>query len=294
MVGCVTTPVRAGSVGPSPVRVAAALTASGRKRSLADRAEEEQELHRTLSESHLAAGLQLDADVMDELKQDIYERCGKRRKMLHWAKCPKFILDPLIERMMVLAKVTPQDTFLDIGSGVGNVVESMATRVGCNGVGIEIAKVNHEVAMAAKPLFAEYRSQHGLREAKTEFVCGDIMKMADGMDYINNASVIWCSNKLFPIEVNSYLVNAFKETPPGTRIFVMNNLYNHHRPSCKTQAECFKYFKFTDFAWGAGDVEWTNAPGCMYMYTRTDYVEGDDSDDASSQSSLPQNSSDDN
>eukprot|EP01063_Lacrimia_lanifica_P041829 TRINITY_DN9838_c0_g1_i1.p1 TRINITY_DN9838_c0_g1~~TRINITY_DN9838_c0_g1_i1.p1 ORF type:complete len:270 (+),score=103.14 TRINITY_DN9838_c0_g1_i1:66-875(+) len=236
-------------------------------RALVERCLAEQRQH---VKKRLAQRLQLDADIMADVKDRLYGRCGRKRKMLHWNRCPKFILDPLIERLCIRANIMPTDTFVDIGSGIGNVVETVATRVGCHAVGLELEKVHHDVAASAKPLFDKYRAEQGLK-GTTEFICDNVCNVDEAL--ITNADVVWCANKLFPMKVNGYLIDLFKKMKPGARVIVMNDLYLHTRPEDKAQQEeAFRYFEFDDFHWGPGDVEWTDNPGELFMYTRTDYV----------------------
>eukprot|EP01059_Diplonema_ambulator_P036983 TRINITY_DN9561_c0_g1_i2.p1 TRINITY_DN9561_c0_g1~~TRINITY_DN9561_c0_g1_i2.p1 ORF type:complete len:255 (+),score=89.88 TRINITY_DN9561_c0_g1_i2:526-1290(+) len=226
---------------------------------------------RTLSEAY-----EVDAEEMAAVKEEIYGRSQRKRKMFGWAKCPKFILDPLVERMMRMAGATKEDVFLDLGSGIGNVCQSVATMVGCRTVGIELTKENHNVAVDTAEAFHQYRADNQLTPVTTDFIQGDLRVHVPSL--YKDATIVWCANLLFPLKLDCFLVYAFREFRPGTRIFVMKDIILHTDPYHTLQEGGFKYFTFEDFHWGPGDVEWTDLPGNLYMYTRTSYT-GEDEDD---------------
>ena len=51
--------------------------------------------------------------------------------------------DKLVQNL----KLTPQDVFLDFGSGLGQVVLQVACQTGCRGLGIEVMPARHEHAL---------------------------------------------------------------------------------------------------------------------------------------------------
>ena len=218
----------------------------------------------------------MSADKMAEMKRRVYATCGKRKNG-SWAKCPKYINDQLIETMMVMARATPEDVFLDIGSGTGNVVESVATRVGCRSIGVEFVSQNYDIAMAAKPQFETLRKQHGLRNPCVEYHCNDIRKVWDQV--CDLPTIIWCSNKLFGIDLDIFLLSVITELKPGTRIFLWKDLVLHTRPENATQRALCQYFTFQEYTTQPGDVEWTDKSDTIHLYTRTDYCGSGDSSD---------------
>eukprot|EP01061_Rhynchopus_euleeides_P031099 TRINITY_DN51521_c0_g1_i1.p2 TRINITY_DN51521_c0_g1~~TRINITY_DN51521_c0_g1_i1.p2 ORF type:complete len:322 (+),score=144.12 TRINITY_DN51521_c0_g1_i1:106-966(+) len=226
--------------------------------------------------SDAEAELRLTADQMADLKHDVYTKCARKRKNFGWAKCPKEILDPLIERMMVMARATPDDVFLDIGSGVGNVVETVATRIGCRSIGVELVRENYAVSVEAAPHFAQHRQDTGLAnpECRVEYLLGDVRKHWASLR--DDVSIIWMANKFFPMEVDCFLLDAIETLKPGTRIFTMKDLVLHTDPECESQRERCQYYTFEEIRWGADDVEWTQKPGVIHMYTRTDVIRQDE------------------
>ena len=51
--------------------------------------------------------------------------------------------DKLVQNLML----TPQDVFLDFGSGLGQVVLQVSCQTGCRGLGIEVMPARHKHAL---------------------------------------------------------------------------------------------------------------------------------------------------
>lgn len=122
---------------------------------------------------------------------------GQRGKDVVWVPTP----DALVEKMLDMAKVTPADFVIDLGSGDGRTVIAAAKR-GARALGVEYNDKMVEVARARA-------AEAGVSERAT-FVQGD-MYAAD----ISKASVL----ALFLLAENlDKLEQKFLDLKPGTRI----------------------------------------------------------------------------
>lgn len=122
---------------------------------------------------------------------------GQAGKDVVWVPTPP----ELVEKMLDLAKVTPQDFVMDLGSGDGRNIIAAARR-GARAVGVEY---NQEMVDLSNRLAREA----GVAD-KAQFVQGD-MYVAD----ISKASVL----ALFLLPSNMLqLRSKFLDLPPGSRI----------------------------------------------------------------------------
>jgi SAM-dependent methyltransferase len=122
---------------------------------------------------------------------------GQEGKDVVWVPTP----DVLVEKMLDLAKVTPQDYVMDLGSGDGRNIIAAAKR-GAHGTGVEY---NPDMVELAKALAAKA----GVGD-KAQFVRGDMFE-AD----ISKATVM----ALFLLPDNlSRLIPKFIDLKPGTRM----------------------------------------------------------------------------
>ena len=122
---------------------------------------------------------------------------GQEGRDVVWVPTPP----ELVEKMLDMARVTPQDFVMDLGSGDGRNVIAAAKR-GARGLGVEF---NPDMVQLSRRIAAT----EGVAD-KAEFVEGDMYE-AD----ISRATVL--ALFLLPENLNR-LAPKFLELPPGTRI----------------------------------------------------------------------------
>ena len=126
-----------------------------------------------------------------------------------WAQSPRLDVpfvptpQPVVDRMLELAKVKPDDLIYDLGSGDGRIVITAAKRYGARGIGIDLDPQRIREAR-------DNAREAGV-EGKVQFVNGDLFKTD-----LSNASV-----------VTLYLLNSvnrdlrpqlWKQLKVGTRV----------------------------------------------------------------------------
>jgi precorrin-6B methylase 2 len=122
---------------------------------------------------------------------------GQEGKDVVWVPTPQ----PLVEKMLDLAEVTPQDVVMDLGSGDGRTVITAAKR-GATAIGVEFNPKMVELAR-------ENAKEAGVSNTAT-FIEGDLFK-AD----LSKATVI--TMFLLP-QINVKLRPQILDLKPGTRI----------------------------------------------------------------------------
>lgn len=133
-------------------------------------------------------------------EREFVPEVGQPGKDVVWVPTP----EPMVEKMLDLAKVTPQDFVIDLGSGDGRNVIAAAKR-GARGLGVEY---NPDMVNLSKRL----AEKAGVAD-RVQFVQGDMFE-AD----ISKATVL----ALFLLPSNlARLKDKFLALPPGTRL-VMN------------------------------------------------------------------------
>ncbi len=128
----------------------------------------------------------------------------------------------VVEAMLELAEVGPNDVVYDLGSGDGRIVITAAKKYGCRAVGIEINPRRVEEAW-------ENARKAGV-EDRVKFILGDMFK-AD----IHEATVV----TLYLLSsVNEKLKpKLFKELKPGTRVVSHRFTMPDWKPIKQTKAE---------------------------------------------------------
>jgi SAM-dependent methyltransferase len=139
------------------------------------------------------------ADARDrkDCDRDYKPQVGQSGKDVVWVPTP----DELVQRMLSMAKVTPQDIVYDLGAGDGKIAIA-AGRLGANAVGIEY---NPDMARLAQC----YVQAEGMT-GKTRIIQGDIFK-----EDFSKATVV--TMYLLP-ELNLRLRPTLLNMKPGTRV----------------------------------------------------------------------------
>ena len=147
----------------------------------------------------LTAALIGDASALTraECERDYKPQVGQAGKDVVWVPTP----DELVQRMLRMAKVTPQDIVFDLGAGDGKIAIA-AGKLGANSVGIEY---NPDMAKLASCLV----TAEGVGN-KTKIIQGDIFK-----EDFSKATVI--TMYLLP-ELNLCVRHRILGMKPGTRV----------------------------------------------------------------------------
>jgi hypothetical protein len=144
-----------------------------------------------------AATVSVDAKDRRECDRDYKPQVGQAGKDVVWVPTP----DEIVQRMLRMAKVTPQDTVYDLGAGDGKIAIA-AGKLGATSVGIEY---NPDMAKLAQ-CYVQAEELTG----KTRIIQGDVFK-----EDFSKASVV--TMYLLP-ELNLRLRPTILNMKPGTRV----------------------------------------------------------------------------
>lgn len=144
-----------------------------------------------------AAVVSVDAKDRRECDRDYKPQVGQAGKDVVWVPTP----DEIVQRMLRMAKVTPQDTVYDLGAGDGKIAIA-AGKMGATAVGIEY---NPDMAKLAQ-CYVQAEELTG----KTRIIQGDVFK-----EDFSKASVV--TMYLLP-ELNLRLRPTLLNMKPGTRV----------------------------------------------------------------------------
>jgi H3 lysine-79-specific histone-lysine N-methyltransferase len=179
------------------------------------------------------------------------------------------LLSPLVDRILIETKLTSDQVFVDLGSGVGNVVLQAALQVGCESWGCEMAPNACKLARAQKKEFAARCRLWGIATGKVRLEEGDFLENSPVKDAVKRADVILVNNEVFSSDLNQKLMDLFLDTKDGCRIvslksFIPEGLQitsrNFSNPANGFDLKKFQYY--------GDDVSWTGAGGNYYIATK--------------------------
>jgi H3 lysine-79-specific histone-lysine N-methyltransferase len=108
--------------------------------------------------------------------------------------------------------------FVDLGSGVGNVVLQAALEIGCESWGIEQMPNPARLGQQQVAEFEARCKRWSITHGKVKLIEGDFLDNADINDAISRADVILINNQVFTPELNNDITMKFLDVKEGAKI----------------------------------------------------------------------------
>ncbi|CAF3404572.1 unnamed protein product [Rotaria sp. Silwood1] len=125
----------------------------------------------------------------------------------------------LIDSILKLINLTEDQTFIDLGSGVGNVVLHVAALANCKHVyGIEYEEIPATYARAMADEFRSWMRWYGKQYSEFQLEQGDFLTHTMIDERIKEADVIFVNNYVFGARVNHELKVKFMNMKDGAKI----------------------------------------------------------------------------
>jgi H3 lysine-79-specific histone-lysine N-methyltransferase len=175
----------------------------------------------------------------------------------------------LVYQILVETQISSSQVFVDLGSGVANVVLQAALQIGCESWGCEIMENACSLADAQKVEFEARCRLWGIQPGLARLERGDFMMNSDIRGALQRADVVLVNNEVFTPELNVSLVNLFLDLKEGCKIvslksFVPQNRkisnYNNNDPCNILEVEKKTY--------STKSVSWKDEGGDYYIATK--------------------------
>ena len=130
------------------------------------------------------------------------------------------LLPTFVSDIFAATGLTESSLFLDLGSGVGNVVLQASLETGCTSYGIEIMPAPAKLARSQREQFHERCRMWGVSMGSVELEEGDMLKSARVDQLVKEADVVLVNNKVFlePRESLSLAVTSISRLGADVRI----------------------------------------------------------------------------
>ena len=180
------------------------------------------------------------------------------------------LLHPFITHILVdRLKMTSDQVFVDLGSGVGNVVLQAALEIGCESWGCEMMENAYNLADEQKKEFTERCRLWGIAPGEVHLEHGDFRLNEAILDVLKRADVVLVNNQAFTAQLNDHLVRMFLDFKPGCKIVSLKSFVHDHKSAS---------YNINDVGSSILDVElltypqefvsWTSAAGTFCISTR--------------------------
>ena len=176
-----------------------------------------------------------------------------------------FVSNILAERL----RMTSDQVFVDLGSGVGNVVLQAALEIGCESWGDEMMENACNLAEAQQREFAARCRLWGIRPGQVFLERGDFRTNARIQEVLKRADVVLVNNQAFTSQLNDDLVRMFLDLKSGCKIISLKNFVHDYKSAAYNVNDVGStILDVRDLTYPEGYVSWTGAAGTFCISTR--------------------------
>ena len=133
------------------------------------------------------------------------------------------LLFPFLSKLFSDMNLQPNQTFVDLGCGVGNCIIQAAGETGCTAIGIEIMDHAAHLGKAQVKEFESRMRAWGLSHGPITFHHGDILTLDIVPGIMQRADVVLCNNYAFTAELNDALLRLFLDLPEGAKVISLKS-----------------------------------------------------------------------
>uniref|UniRef100_A0A8C0JCM4 Histone-lysine N-methyltransferase, H3 lysine-79 specific n=1 Tax=Chelonoidis abingdonii TaxID=106734 RepID=A0A8C0JCM4_CHEAB len=174
----------------------------------------------------------------------------------------------LVAQMIDEIKMTEDDLFVDLGSGVGQVVLQVAAATNCkHHYGVEKADIPAKYAETMDREFRKWMKWYGKKHAEYTLERGDFLS-EEWKERIANTSVIFVNNFAFGPEVDHQLKERFANMKEGGRIVSSKPFAPlNFRINSRNLSDIGTIMRVVELSPLKGSVSWTGKPVSYYLHT---------------------------
>ncbi|KAI1397084.1 histone H3-K79 methyltransferase [Hypoxylon fuscum] len=177
------------------------------------------------------------------------------------------LLHPFITKLLVdQTKMNSDQVFIDLGSGVGNVVLQAALEIGCRSYGCEMMENACNLAEAQEKEFRSRCLLWGVAPGRVQLERGDFRTSAKILDKLKEADVILVNNKAFTSSLNDALINMFLDLKKGCKIISLKSFVHENKTAINDVANSI--LDVQHYRYHEGWVSWAAAEGDYYISTK--------------------------
>ena len=179
------------------------------------------------------------------------------------------LLPKFLSRIFQETRLKSNQTFVDLGSGVGNCVLQAALEVGCESWGCEMMPNPAKLAAAQAQEFPSRCRMWGIKPGKVRLIQDDFTKNHETLEVLKRADVVLVNNQAFNPELNDNLKSIFLELKEGCQIvslkYFRDPAHKVKESNINDLVNCLSVVEKERFS---GMVSWTDDPGKWYLHVK--------------------------
>lgn len=179
------------------------------------------------------------------------------------------LLPRFISNIFKETKLKSGQVFVDLGSGVGNVVLQAALEIGCESWGCEMMSNACDLADLQQAEFKARCRLWGIAPGKTHLVRGDFLEQQSIVDVLKRADVILINNQAFTPQLNNELINHFLDMKEGCKIVSLKSFVPAgHKIQSRNLNSPINLLKVQQKNYWSNSVSWTDVGGTYFIATK--------------------------
>ena len=180
------------------------------------------------------------------------------------------LLPRFVSNIFKATHLNHEQTFIDLGSGVGNVVLQAALEVGCESHGIEVMPNPCDLAELQAREFAGRTRLWGLDVGQVKLLRGDMTTHPDIPALLQRADVVLVNNQAFTPALNDKLRDMFLDLKVGCRVVSLKPFVPEgHKMAVRNIDNVVNQFRQTKHPYFSDSVSWSHyGNGHYYIATK--------------------------
>lgn len=179
------------------------------------------------------------------------------------------LLPPFNSQIFRDTNLRPSSVFLDLGSGVGNVVLQAALEIGSESHGIEMMPNPCKLARDQAQEFPARCRMWGLSTGSVNLLDGDFLDDTRLAPILQRADVVLVNNELFSPQLNEELRTRFLDLKEGARVVSLKSFVPPGwKLTERTSESICAMLEVERKEFWSGCVSWTNRGGDYFVATK--------------------------
>jgi H3 lysine-79-specific histone-lysine N-methyltransferase len=179
------------------------------------------------------------------------------------------LLPRFISTIFKETKLKSDQVFVDLGSGVGNVVLQAALEVGCESWGCEMMPNACKLADLQREEFKARCRLWGIAPGKTRLVHGNFLTEDSIVKVLQRADVVLINNQAFTPQLNNELINHFLDMKEGCRIVSLKSFVPPgHKIQSRNLNSPINLLTVKQRNYWSDSVSWTDVGGTYFVATK--------------------------
>lgn len=187
------------------------------------------------------------------------------------------LMPSLVHDILANTNLDQNSLFIDLGSGVGNILVHASLQTGCRSYGIELMPAPASVAKNMVQHFATRCRMWGVSLGDIEVEQGDMLESPRVDELLKEADVVLVDNKVFDERLNEAIRAKFLDLKEGAIVVSLKPFVNavNARVTERNVDDMSAIFDVQEKTYRSGDVSWGPGGGTYYVHRvdRTGYAD---------------------